>query len=309
MKSRTLRDRIHAVSETELRRTTSESKEGAQERQRPRSDVEELVRNKVRSTALRRQRQDRLERWLLPTLLVVLLFGVWELAGLIYHPNPLFFSYPSKIAVALVAYASNGLWSDLAVSATEWAIGMAIALTAIPLGMVIGRSRRLIYALDPLINALYATPILALVPMFVIWFGLGIESKVAIVAVIAFFPLIITIIEGARTVDKVLVDAVRSFGATSRDVYLDVITPGILPFIVSGMRLAIRSGIIGVVIGEFLGAIGGIGYSIRVFASVFQTASYLAGVLILVGISVILNVLLKMAERRLTPWREALERG
>jgi NitT/TauT family transport system permease protein len=256
---------------------------------------ESTVQSQVRATTDARQRRDRRQRLLLPIGLVVLVLLAWEILGRIIGFDPLFFSYPSQIGAALGEYAQAKLWSDLGASALEFAIGMVIALVAIPIGLVIGRSRKLVYALNPVIDALYSTPIVALTPLFVIWFGLGITSKVAMVAVVAFFPLLITMIEGVRT-----------FGASRLQTYVDVIVPGTLPFIISGIRLSIRGGIIGVVLGEFLGATGGVGYRIRVFADAFRTPDYLAGVAVLVVFAVFLNLLLKFVERRVAPWRRAL---
>lgn len=264
------------------------------------------VRSLVRQSAIVRQRRDRLERALLPIGVVVIVLIVWELWGRIADFNPLFFSYPSRIFASLIDYSSGTLWTDIAASALEFLIGMVIAVIAIPLGLVIGRNRRLVYALNPIIDALYSTPIVALTPLFVIWFGLGISSKVAMVAIVAFFPLLITMIEGVSTVDRFLVDAVRTLGASRRQIYTDVIIPGTLPFIVSGLRLSIRGGIIGVVLGEFLGATGGVGYRIRVFAEAFRTPDYLGAVVVLVIFAACLNLLLKLVERRFAPWREAL---
>lgn len=264
------------------------------------------VQEQVRVTTRIKQRRDRRERLLLPIGFVVLALVAWELLGRAVEINPLFFSYPSHIGQSLADYAQGDLWPDLRASAAEFALGMCIALVAIPLGLIIGRNRRLVYTLNPVIDALYSTPIVALTPLFVIWFGLGISSKVAMVAVVAFFPLLITMIEGVSTVDRVLVDAARTFGASRRQVYADVIVPGTLPFIVSGMRLSIRGGIIGVVLGEFLGATAGVGYRIRVFAEAFRTPDYLAGVAVLVVFAVCLNLLLRFVERRVAPWRRAL---
>ncbi len=255
------------------------------------------------SIAQRERWFTRHEATLLPILTVMAIIVVWEAYGRIKGFNPLFFAQPSQIWDGFRVLAEGPLWEDLRVSAQEFFIGLSLALVAIPLGMVIGSMRRLRLAVDPIINALYSTPTLALTPLFVIWFGLGIASKVAIVAIMAFFPLIINTIEGVKTVDATLIRAARSFGGRRRHVYLDVILPSIFPFVISGLRLAIGRAIIGVVIGEFIGATAGIGYRIRTTAAVFQTSQYLASVSILVIAAVALNLLLKFAEVRLAPWQ------
>lgn len=245
------------------------------------------------------------ETILLPVLAVVIIFGAWEVWGRFSDISPLFFSYPSQIWDGFISMSQTTLLGDLRVSGLEFVLGLGIALIGIPFGMIVGSTRRLRIALDPIIQAAYSTPTLTLTPLFVIWFGLGITSKVAIVALMAFFPLAINTIEGVKTVDQTLVRAMKSFGANRRAVYRDVVFHSAVPFIVSGMRLAIGRGIVAVVIGEFIAATEGIGYRIRALAAVFRTPEYLAGVGVLVAASVVMNFLLKALERRIAPWRNA----
>lgn len=249
----------------------------------------------------------RHESLMLPVIALVVILTGWEIYGRVVGFNPLFFSYPSGIWEGFVDLAEGPLIDDLRVSGHEFVVGLGFALAGIPLGMLIGSIRRVRLALDPIINGLYATPTLALTPLFVIWFGLGITSKVAIVAIMAFFPLIISTVEGVKTVDPSLLRATRSFGARRWHLYIDVVLPSIVPFIISGLRLAIGRAIIGVVIGEFIGATAGVGYRIRANASVFRTNEYLAGIAVLVVAAVALNLLLRAAEGRLAPWRRARE--
>lgn len=245
----------------------------------------------------------RHERWILPSATIAAILVAWEVYGRLSDINPLFFSYPSRIWVALVLWVRGPFLTDLATSGTEFGVGMLIGLLGIPVGLVVGSVRRLRAALDPIIDGLYSTPMLALTPLFVIWFGLGIVSKVAVVALMAFFPLVINTAEGVSTVERSLLRAARSFGANRTQTYVDVIFPATLPFIVSGMRLAIGRAIVGVVIGEFIAAVDGIGYRIRATAGVFNTPAYLAGVGVLIVASVLLNLALKRLEKRLAPWR------
>lgn len=243
------------------------------------------------------------QQTLLPAATLVVLLLAWELYGRLGGIDPLFFSYPTRIWQGLLELAAGPLAGDLQTSATELALGLTIALPGIPLGVVVGRTRTLRAALDPLINGLYATPILALTPLLVIWFGIGMASKVAVVALMAFFPLVITAIEGATTVNPDLIRAARSLGASRWRISQDVILPGILPFLVGGLRLAIGRAIMGVVIGEFIAAVDGLGYRIRLAAEAFRTDQYLAGVAILVAVAIVMNAGLKTLEARLATWR------
>ena len=245
----------------------------------------------------------RWEHILLPTITMVGLLLLWELYARIKGIDPLFFSYPSEIWQAFLRLYEGPLLGDLATSGKEFGIGLLLGSIGIPVGLVVGSVRRLNLALDPLINGAYSTPTLALTPLFVIWFGLGLSSKVAVVVIMAFFPLVINTAAGVKTVDRRLIEAARSFGAGRLHLYRDVIFPGTLPFIVSGIRLAIGRAIIGVVIGEFIASTDGVGYRIRAAAGSFRTSEYLAGVMVLVVFSIVLNALLKVLERRLAPWR------
>ncbi|AHK34234.1 nitrate ABC transporter permease [Rhodococcus opacus PD630] len=247
----------------------------------------------------------RYERYWLPIGTVVIILVVWEILGRMGLWNPLFFSSPSEIWGGFTSLTEGPLWSDLRVSGIEFAIGMAIALgLGVPIGLLLGSNRRLNHAFDPIINALYSTPILVLTPLLVIWFGLGMGSKIANVAILAIFPVIINMIEGVRTVDPVLLRAARSFGASGLSIYKDVTFPSVIPFFITGVRLAIGKGMIAVVVGEYIAATEGIGYRIRADAEVFNTSRYLAAVMIMVVISVVMMGLLKVVEKKLAPWRD-----
>ena len=265
----------------------------------PPSDVRDRPKKRVSPN-------QRYERIWLPVVTVVAILVIWEILGQMNLWNPLFFSSPSQIWDGFISLTQGPLWSDLKVSGIEFVIGMAIALgLGVPIGLILGTNRRLNAAFDPIINALYSTPILVLTPLLVIWFGLGIGSKIANVAILAIFPVIINMIEGVRTTDPVLIRAVRSFGAQGFAIYKDVTFPSVIPFFITGVRLAIGKGMIAVVVGEYIAATEGIGFRIRADAEVFNTSRYLAAVMVMVAISVVLMGLLKVVEKRLAPWRDS----
>lgn len=257
-----------------------------------------------RRTAKRPSWWRRYERQWLPVVTVIAIFAIWEILGQFKLWNPLFFASPSQILGGFISLLNGPFWSDLAVTSTEFALGMLIALgIGTPVGLLLGSVPRLNYAFDPIVTALYSTPILVLTPLLVIWYGLGIGSKVANVAILAIFPFIINMIEGVRTTDPTLLRAARSFGAKGFAVYRDVLFPSITPFFITGLRLAIGKGLIGVIVGEYIAATSGLGYRIRADAEVFNTDRYLAGVLVIVVASVLLMALVRMFEKRLAPWR------
>lgn len=249
----------------------------------------------------------RHQQRVLPIATVVVLVAIWEIVGRIAHWNPLFFAYPSQIWSGVVELAHGPLWSDLRVSGTEFLLGMVLSvLIAVPVGLVLGTSRRLYWAFDPIVGALYSTPVLVLAPLLVIWFGLGIASKVAIVVILSTFPVMINLTEGVRTTDRVLLRAARSFGANRWNLYRDVVLPSVTPFFITGLRLAVGRAMIGVIVGEYIASTQGIGYQINADAELFATPRYLAGVMVIVVFSVAVMELLKILEKRMAPWRHQL---
>src|ERR1700752_4660493 len=167
----------------------------------------------------------------------------------------LFFTVPSAVAKTLWDMIATGtLWAPLGVSASAFALGLILAIAAgLPLGVLLGRSRTLSAMVDPFITAFNATPRLVFLPLFMLWFGIGIWSKVAVVFLGALFPLLINTYEGVRNADRLLINVVRSFGAKEWDIARLVVVPNALPFIIVGLRLAIGRAVLGVVVAEFYG--------------------------------------------------------
>lgn len=261
----------------------------------------------VSSTGLRPPRESwagRHRRQLLPVVTVVGILVIWEILGKTMQWNPLFFSYPSAIWQGLLSLAHGPLWHDLKISGIEFVLGMAISVAiALPVGLLMGTVRNLYYAIDPIVSALYSTPVLVLAPLLVIWFGLGIASKVAIVVILSTFPVMINLTEGVRNTDRSLLRAARSFGAGRWSIYRDVLFPAVIPFFVTGLRLAVGRAMIAVVVGEYIASTAGIGFQINSDAQIFATARYLAGVAVIVVFSVFIIEMLKLLERKLAPWR------
>ena len=226
-----------------------------------------------------RRRRDRLWRRIEPTALgagsIVLLLLVWQfLPDLVPMKagTKLFFTVPSEIAGTLwQMFATGSIWAPLGVSAAAFAVGLGLAILAgLPLGILLGRSNTLNAMLDPFITAFNATPRLVFLPLLMLWFGLGLWSKVAIVFLGALFPLLINTYEGVRNADKLLINVVRSFGAGEWDIARLVVVPNALPFIVVGLRLAIGRAVLGVVVAEFFGAQDGLGVVMVRAASEFK---------------------------------------
>jgi ABC-type nitrate/sulfonate/bicarbonate transport system permease component len=247
-----------------------------------------------------------------PTILgfgsLVVLLLVWEfLPRLItmQEGTNLFFTVPSDIGGTLwQMFATGAIWGPLGVSASAFAIGLSIAIAVgLPVGVLLGRSAALNAMFDPFITAFNATPRLVFLPLFLLWFGLGMWSKVMIVFIGALFPILINTYEGVRNADRVLINVVRSFGATEWGIARLVVVPNALPYIVVGLRLAIGRAVLGVVVAEFFGSEAGLGVVMVRAASRFQVDVVFAGLIVFAVLSLLMTGLVKLLEDRLSRWR------
>jgi NitT/TauT family transport system permease protein len=244
--------------------------------------------------------------WGIASFVVLLL--VWQIVPYfvpLKAGTRLFFTVPSQIAGTLWhMIVSGSLWAPLGVSATAFAIGLLLAIVAgLPLGILVGRSTVLNAMFDPFITAFNATPRLVFLPLLMLWFGIGLWSKVAIVFIGALFPLLINTYEGVRNADKLLINVVRSFGANEWDIARLVVVPNALPFIVVGLRLAIGRAVLGVVVSEFFGSQEGLGVVMVRAASGFQVDVVFAGLIVFAGLSLVMTGLVKLVEDRMSRWR------
>jgi NitT/TauT family transport system permease protein len=156
---------------------------------------------------------------------------------------------------------------------------------------------------DPFISALYALPRSALLPILILWLGIGIRSKIAIVFLGAVFPILINAMAGVRTIDEMLLRCARSFGANDRQLFLTLAVPSSVPFIVTGLRLGVGRALVGIVVGELVAATAGIGYMMSVAGATFQTDKVYVGIMLLAGTGYVLTALLKRLESYFETWR------
>jgi NitT/TauT family transport system permease protein len=229
--------------------------------------------------------------------------AVWEWYG--RGVNPIFFSYPTAIAAAVPNMISSGeLPTAFLLSMRSLSVGFIAASSfGILLGLAIGRYRIVDLALDTQLVALYSTPTVALIPLLILWFGLGFEAKVAVVFLSAFFPVLLNTQAGVRNVDRSFVDVARVEGGNERQVLTKIVLPASLPFITTGLRLAAGRAVVGMVVAEMFTAISGLGGRIIYYSGQFATAKLLVVVIVLALLGVTLNQLVRILETRLTPWR------
>ena len=227
------------------------------------------------------------------------LLAVWQFA-----PSPVlrfWVSGPVDIVVRLWSWVLDGsLWENLEATLAAMALGYAIGTaTGVGLGLVFGFLPRLHRVLSPYISALYALPKIALAPLFVILFGIGIESKVALVAITVFFLVLTATLDGVRNVDRDLVRALSLMGATRGEVIGKALVPAALPWIFTGMRIAVRYAFSNTLLAELIASNRGIGFLIEYYSGTFDAAGAYAAILVLVACSVGLTEVLSRVETRM----------
>ncbi|WP_082033958.1 ABC transporter permease [Cohnella kolymensis] len=219
--------------------------------------------------------------------------------------NPLFTSSPTRIiSTGIDLFSSGAIYKDLRVSGIEfiWGFGLAI-FVGVPLGILMGWYYRVNAILEPFVSALYATPRIALLPLIIIWFGIGVFSKIAIIFLGAVFPILVNTITGMRTVDAHFIKTARSFGASDLQIFRTVALPASVPLILTGLRLGLGHALIGIVVGELYAATAGIGFFITVAGATFQTDKVMVGIIIIAAGGVLLAECIRLIERRFESWR------
>jgi len=236
---------------------------------------------------------------------VIVVLALWEYAWKREWVTPLFFSGPSAIAKQFKYLITEGtLLSDMAFSGKNFALGLTLAIVSgVILGIIVGWYRRIRLFLDPFLTALYATPRIAMVPLIIIWFGTGMQSKVFIVFMSAFFPILVNTVSGVRNLDPDLLKAARAFCATDWQIFKTLAVPGSVPFILTGIRQGVALGLIGVVVGEMFGGSEGVGFLVSYGGQTFQTDTVFVGVIIVAASGMLLTFLTERLERRFSRWR------
>jgi ABC-type nitrate/sulfonate/bicarbonate transport system permease component len=253
------------------------------------------------------QRRSQVIRIAIRIASFIVVLGGWEYFG--RQTNPILFTYPTAIANAAVKMIASGeLWKYLSQSLIVFFAGLGLAAVfGIMLGLIMARFWVVDLALDTYITALYSIPSVALVPVLVLWFGFETTAKTAVVFLFTFFPIVINTYQGVKNVDDRLIEVGRAFRCRERDLWLHIVLPAAVPFIVAGLRLAIGRGLIGMVLADLYTAITGIGYLISRYASTYRTDAMFVPIITLGMLGITLTGLLRFVERRVAPWMH--ERG
>jgi NitT/TauT family transport system permease protein len=255
--------------------------------------------------------RNRIPNWhgflvLLPGLCTL---AMWELAAWESPGVARLVSQPTEIARGIVDVIATGtIWQHLNATLTEMAAGYVIgAISGVALGFLCGRIKLLGDILNPYITLFNGIPKVALAPVFVIWFGIGLMSKIAIILTMVFFVVFINTFAGLRSVNEDYVAIIRIMGASGWQVVREVFLPATLPFIIVGLRAGIPFSVIGAVVGEFIAATKGLGFFINYNQGTYDTNGIFVGVTILALLVVVLDGLLSLLERRLLKWRPEVE--
>jgi NitT/TauT family transport system permease protein len=247
----------------------------------------------------------RTERIVLGTAFLAVLFAAWELVTALGIEPPIILPSPADVFLALRdLFSSSDIWLDFAASGEELLYGFALAaMVGISIGLLVGWYPRVGYLVDPFISFLYAIPRVALGPLLIVWLGIGLNSKVALVFLISVFPILVNTSSGIRNLDPNLLRVARCFGASDLQIFRTIALPGSVPFILGGLRLAIGQALIGVFVAELLGAQYGIGALIENAGQQFQTDQVFAGLLIFAVAGMGLTAVVRWLERRFDAWR------
>ena len=258
-----------------------------------------------------RRHQERAAQVVCRAALFLLLVGVWEFLARSGVLNAFYSSQPSRILLDFPDfYISGNLLKHTAVTLSEALWGLLCGtLAGIAAAFLLGMFDFLGKVIEPFITALYGIPKLALAPIFVLWFGLGIESKVIMSGLLVFFLVFFSTYGGIKSVDRNILTSVRLMGATRMQFIFKVVLPSCVPWILAGVRGGLGASLIGAIVGEYMGASAGLGWVISYATSFFQVDRVMSCIVILFLIGIMFNTVLKRVERRLLRWRPPLDYG
>lgn len=245
------------------------------------------------------------ERLFLNLLGIVLLLAAWQVCASLQLIDPFLTSSPMQVLAEAKTYLTMPqAGTDLVTSGQEFLLGFAGAIViGVPVGIVLGWVRRIDALVDPVVTFFYASPRIALTPLMIIWFGVGLESKAVIVGLMAIFPIIINMAVGVRTVDRQLINVGKGFQASNLQILLTIALPASLPALAAGIRLGIGQALIGVFVAELIGATSGVGFTMNQAGSNFQINLVFVTLFIIAGFGVVLTLILRRVEKALTKWQ------
>jgi NitT/TauT family transport system permease protein len=235
---------------------------------------------------------------------ILLVLLIWHVVSALKVISPILLSSPFDVFIELVSFFKEGsIYPDLFASASEFIIGFAFALFwGLTLGYIVGWYRKIRSTSSVLIFALYSTPIIALIPLIILWFGFGLWSKVIIIFLASFFPILINVIDAVKNTDQNLLKLAESYKASDLKTIKEIVIPNSIPNVITGIKIAMPRGLIGMIVGEFFTGSVGLGYLISYYGATFQTARLLAVVILIIIISVFLSFCIDILEKKIKHW-------
>jgi len=239
-------------------------------------------------------------------LSILLAVVVWQIIGWLGAFPRHLLPWPTSVVSSLVNLSISGeLASHILTSLLRVAVGFFVAAaSAVPLGIAIGWSKVVESLAEPILEIIRPIPPIAWIPIAMLWFGLGFKPAVFLIFIGAFFPILINTVAGVRGTSKVLVEAVRTLGASDRDILVKVVTPSSIPSIVAGLRIGVGVGWMCLVAAEMAGASSGLGYMVIYYSGILETSSVMVGMLAIGAIGYAMSYAIARVERRLLRWRE-----
>lgn len=252
----------------------------------------------------------RARRLLVGTTTILSILALWETVVDLGLIDPILISSPSRIVQAgIEPFRSGDIWPDIDVSATEFTFGyLAAIVVGVPLGLLIGWYRRINYLIGPFIDILNAVPRITFLPILILWFGIGIWSKVAVVFLGAVIPITIATYTGVRTNEARFVRVARSFSASTWKLMTSIILPGTAPYLFTGLKYGAGRALLGVVVGEIYASTAGVGHMISDAGNLFDTSTVFLGVLLFMAVGIVVAAILNRIERHFDRWRPQEQR-
>lgn len=243
--------------------------------------------------------------WYLPVLAAIVFMTAWELFG--RATNPILFSPPSRVAEAFVELTADGrLPRALGITLNTLLVGYLLSMVVgLVVGVLLGRNKILADLVEPYIDAVYATPRVVIVPLVILWFGVGYNGRLFLIWLGTVIPIILNTAIGVRNARPDLLEVARSFGASERQLVRHVIIPGSVPYIVAGLRIAAGRALVGVIVAEIFLDLTGLGGIIQTESQYFRTANMLAAVIVVAALGAIIIGGLGVLERRFASWKES----
>lgn len=263
--------------------------------------IDEIAKG-VQERRRRIARRSQLVLWGIRIASLLIVFSAWQIYGS-QTLEIIFVPFTTVIQAGVDLFVNKNFGEAVLYSIETFAAGLVIGSTlGISVGLLIGWSKKAEAAIGHYIYALYATPMVALVPLITLWFGFELTAQLVIIVLFVFFPVVVTVYNGVTHVDRSLLDVGRVFGASQLQMWRHIVLPAVVPFIMTGMSQAVAMGLVGMFISEIFTALSGIGAVLETEANAYRTAPTLATILVIMVLGVVFRYLVSYAQKRLAPW-------